>query len=444
MKRIYEDNAYGDGPVARCYWDTTVARPPRGPALDGMVSADVAVIGGGFTGLSAALHLARDHGADVAVVEANGIGWGASGRNGGFACIGGSKLSDAAIVGRFGRDGLAEWNRAQIGSAELVADLLDRHKIAADAHSRGGEVVVAHRAKDMVALRQEAPELGRNYGVKIDVIGRGELAGEGLAGPGFHGAIRFPLGFALNPLKYVLGLARAAQEAGARIYEQSPVTRIERDGQGGYVLQSGTGQLRAKKLIVATNGYSSDDLPDWMRARYLPAQSCVLVTRPLSEAEIAAQGWSSDHMAYDTRKLLHYFRLMPNRQFLFGMRGGIAATPAAHDALKAKIRRNFETIFPGWAGVETPHYWSGLVCLARGLTPYVGPIGDWQNAWAGFAWHGNGVLMGSYAGKLLAGLATGQGHVPAVMAGEPQRFPLGDQRRHLLSMAYAWYGLLDR
>ncbi|MCB2134712.1 MAG: FAD-binding oxidoreductase [Rhodobacteraceae bacterium] len=443
MKRIYEVNAYGQAPVASCYWDTTATRPAREGPLTGEATADVAIVGGGFTGLSAALHLAGDHGADVAVLEANSVGWGASGRNGGFACIGGSKLSDAAMLRQFGQVGVAEWHKAQAGAADLVADLLSRHGIEADTHSFGGEAVLAHRPKDMAGLRSEAATVSRHFGVKVDVIERDELAAEGLAGPQFHGAMRVPLGFALNPLKYVLGLATAAESAGARIYERSPAVAIRPDGQGGYLVDCGTGRLRAKKLIIATNGYSSDDLPDWMRARYLPAQSCVLVTRPLTEAEIAAQGWSSDLMAYDTRRLLHYFRLMPNRQFLFGMRGGVSATPAAHAALKQQIRAHFEAMFPAWAAVETPHFWSGLVCLARGLVPYAGPIGGWDNAWAGFAYHGNGVLLGSYTGKLLAGLATGTAKVPAVMAREPGRFPLGGMRRALLPLAYGWYGLLD-
>ncbi len=443
MKRIYEEHGYGDGPVADCYWDTTIARPPRGPALQGEVRAEIAVIGGGYTGLTAALHLARDAGADVAVLEANGIGWGASGRNGGFACIGGTKASDAVLTRRFGADGMADWHRAQIASAEHVSDFLERYSVEADAHSRGGEAVMAHRPKDFEGLREEAQALERGYGVKVDVIGPAELAGEGLAGPGFHGAIRFPLGFALNPLKYVLGLARAAREAGVRIFEGSPVVSVAREN-GEYRLITPGGVLIAKKLIIGTNGYSSDDVPDWMAGRYLPAQSAVLVTREMSDEEIAAQGWSSDLMAYDTRRLLHYFRLMPNRRFLFGMRGGTSASATALSQMKAKIRSNFETMFPAWAHVETPHYWSGFVCLSRDLTPYAGPIGDWPDAWAGFAYHGNGVALGSYTGKLLAGLATGQGGVPALMAAPPEMFPFGRFRRMLLPMAYSWYGLIDR
>ncbi|MGB3313530.1 MAG: FAD-binding oxidoreductase [Albidovulum sp.] len=443
MRRIYEDHGYGDGPVAECYWDTTIARPLRGPALKGEVRAEVAVIGGGYTGLNAALHLARDAGADVAVLEANGIGWGASGRNGGFACIGGTKASDTSLLRRFGPEGMADWHRAQAASAEHVSDFLARHSVDADAHSRGGEAVMAHRSKDFVGLRAEARERERDYGVKVDVIGPGELAGEGLVGAGFHGAIRFPLGFALNPLKYVLGLAQVVQEAGARIYENSPVIGVVR-ADGEYRLTTPEGTLIANKLIIATNGYSSEDVPDWMAGRYLPAQSAVLVTRELTEAEIAAQGWSSDLMAYDTRHLLHYFRLMPNRRFLFGLRGGTSASPAAQAAMKARARADFEAMFPAWANVETPHFWSGFVCLSRDLTPYAGPIGDWPDAWAGFAYHGNGVALGSYAGKLLAGLATGQVGAPALMAASPARFPFGRLRRALLPLAYSWYGLIDR
>ncbi len=443
MKRLYEDHGYGDGPVAACYWDTTGARPTPAPALAGAVRAEFAVVGGGYTGLSAALHLARDAGADVAVLEAERIGWGASGRNGGFACIGGTKASEAALTRRFGAGAVAEWHGAQKASVALVAELLERHGIEADAHSRGGEVILAHRPKDFAAFRAEASALERAYGVAVDVIGPGELAGEGLAGPGFHGALRLPLGFALNPLKYALGLARAAREAGARIHEGSPVTRISRIGDG-FRLETPGGVLVARKLILATNGYSSDDVPDWMASRYLPAQSAVLVTRELSPEEIAAQGWSSDLMAYDTRNLLHYFRLMPNRRFLFGMRGGVRADRAAQEAMQRRIRADFEAMFPAWAQVETPHFWSGFVCLTRGLTPYVGPVGDWPDAWAGFAYHGNGVALGTHTGRLLAGLATGRGGVPALMAAEPLRFPLGRLRRVLLPLAYAWYGLKDR
>lgn len=444
MRRIYEDHAYGPDPVAACWWDQSTARPAPMPALHGEVRADVAIIGAGYTGLSAALHLARGAGADVVVLEAERIGWGASGRNGGFCCIGGAKADDAAIAARFGAAGLDDWHRTQIDAIDLVAELTERHAIEVDRHSQG-EVVLAHRPRAMAAMRAGATDLAAAYRTEVDLIEPGDLAAAGLVGAGFHGALRMGRGFALNPLKYALGLGAAARAAGARIHEQSPVRAITPNRQGGYSLTTPGGQLRARRLILATNGYSSDDLPDWMRARYLPAQSAVLVTRPLSPAEIAAQGWTSRDMAYDTRHLLHYFRLMPDNRFLFGMRGGVSASPAAQGAMRAAVRRDFQAMFPAWAAVETPHYWSGLVCLARDYLPHVGPIGDWPDAWAGFAWHGNGVAMGTQAGRLLAGLAAGTGPaVPAVMATVPPRLPFGRHRRALMHLAYGWFAILDR
>lgn len=443
MRRIYEPHAYTQGPVERCYWDTTIPRPPRGAAVEGEIRAEVAILGAGFTGLSAALHLARDAGADVAVVEAEGIGWGASGRNGGFASIGGTKASAATLRRRFGQAGLDEWHGVQKETPDAVREILARYGIDADAHSHEGEMALAHSAREFEILKDDVVEIPRDYGVKAELFGPSELAAIGMGGTAFHGGLRMELGFALNPLKYVLGLGRAARAEGVRIYENSPVEGIAREGVD-YVLRTARGRLRAKKLIVATNGYSSEDVPDWMAGRYLPAQSAILVTRELTEGEIAAQGWSSQTMSYDTRKLLHYFRLMPNRRFLFGLRGGTSASPAAQDAMRARARADFETMFPAWATVETPHFWSGFVCLTRPLTPYVGPIGDWPNAWAGFAWHGNGVALGTWSGRLLARLATGQAQAPALMSRPPARFPFGALRRLVLPLAYTWYGLSDR
>ncbi|MCB2110281.1 MAG: FAD-binding oxidoreductase [Defluviimonas sp.] len=443
MKRIYDAFAYGDGPVAGCYWDTTIARPAAEPAPAGETRVEVAIIGAGFTGLSAALHLARDAGAEVAVLDARRIGWGASGRNGGFASLGGAKASDAQLLRRYGAAALADWHRAQMASADCVAGLVDRYGLEVDAHSHEGETCVAHRPAELAAFRAEAPDLDRFYGVKTRVLTGAEMAAEGMAGPEVHGGLKLPVGFALNPLKYVLGLAAAARAAGARIWEQAPVTAIAQ-ADGAHVLTHPGGRIVARKLILATNGYSSDDLPPWMAGRYLPALSAILVTRPLTAEEIAAQGWSSTGMAYDSRKLLHYFRLMPNGRFLFGGRGGTRADAGALAERQRILRADFERMFPAWAGVETPHFWSGFVCLTRDLVPYVGPLGDLGNAWAGFAWHGNGVLMGSYAGALLAGLATGRGGVPRIMAGPARGFPLAPARRLVLPAAYAWYHWRDR
>lgn len=441
MKRIFEPLAYGPDPIRNDFWQTTVD-PLVQPTLQGTHQTDVAIIGGGFTGLNAALELAQD-GVSVTLLEAERIGWGASGRNGGFCCLGGGVLSNKQIDKHFGTDARSAWRQTEKDAVDHVAQLLDQHSIAADTHS-SGETLLAHKPARWSLLQEHAEQAAQDYGVEPQLLRKSELAEHGLGGP-FHGALTIPIGFALNPLKYALGIARAARDAGALLYAHSPVTRIEQGAQ--FTLHTAEAKLSAKRLIIATNGYSSEDIPPWLSARYLPLQSSVLVTRPLSSDEIAAAGWSSDQMAFDSRNLLHYFRLMPNGRFLFGMRGGIFATPRSDAKIKALIRKDFERMFPAWAHVESPHLWSGLVCMNTKGAPFVGPIPEMPGAFAALSYHGNGVAMASYSGALLADLAQDKATrrpYPDVLKRIPGKFPLGSKRRWLLPPIYAAMGLFDR
>jgi glycine/D-amino acid oxidase-like deaminating enzyme len=438
MKRIYPDYTYSAAPRSACWWDETCA-VPQSPALGSLAPVDVAIIGAGFTGLSAALHLA-EAGVCVAVLDAEYVGWGASGRNGGFCCLGGSKLSKSAMTARYGVAAAREYLNAEKDAVDLVAQLLKRLDIDADTHSNG-ETQLAHRPRDMEALRKSVAVIEADYGIEPTLIEKRDLEQNGLRGD-FHGALTTPVGFALNPRKYVVGLAQSARAAGAKIFGSSPVTKLTKTSSG-WDMTTPHATLRAAQVIIGTNGYSSEDVPDWFSARYLPAQSNIIVTRPMTDAELAAQGWTSDQMCYDTRDLLHYFRLMPDRRFLFGMRGGLLASAAADAKSVQANRRDFEKMFPAWAHVETPNHWSGMVCLSRNLTPYVGPVPDMPGVFAGLAYHGNGVAMGTYSGKKLADLVQGVQSVPAVMQKPMGRFPLGQMRRAIMFPAYAGFALKD-
>ena len=439
MRRIFSGYAYGPGPRSNCWWDETIAAPDW-PVLQGEAVADVAIIGGGFTGMSAALHLAET-GVSVALLEAETPGWGASGRNGGFCCLGGSKLSSGAMRRFFGKSAADTYAAGEEAAVHLVRDLLAAHRIDADTHS-DGETQLAHSVKAARHLLAEA-EAMRQAGEEPDFLTREQLADRGLNGS-FHAALTTPAGFALNPRKYLFGLAGAAQNAGAGLYQRSAASAVRRAG-GGYVLETNQGVLRASRVIIATNGYSSEDLPDWLAGRYMPTQSTVMVTRPLSEEELQAQGWFSHQMAYDTRNLLHYFRLMPDKRFLFGMRGGLLASPRAEAGIRRKLRQDFEAMFSEWRQVETTHCWSGMVCLSRNLVPFIGPVPEHPGMFAGLCYHGNGVAMGSYAGRLLSDLVQGRTpdlpYSPAVQ--KMPRFPFGRARRVLMPPAYAVLGLMD-
>lgn len=437
MRRPYEPPAYDTTIWPDSHWRTGTMAPA--PRLEGAKRAAFAVIGAGYTGLNAALELVARTGAEVAVIDAGQPGWGASGRNGGFACMGGTKLSPRAIVRRVGIEGAQAMDRFQKEAVAAVDANLADHAILAD-RGPDGEVALAHRARDWAGLQAGAAAERALYGTDITLIDRDGLRRTGIHVPGFYGAAVHPVGFALHPMKYLAGLARGAREAGVRMFGDSPVTGLRREA-GGWVLTTPTGELRAARVLVATNGYSSDDLPGWMGGRFLPALSTILVTRPLTNDERAEAGWTSARMAFDTRTLLHYFRLLPDGRFLFGMRGGLSASAEALARTERRARAHFEAMFPDWRGIATERTWSGLVCLTGSRAGFVGAIPGAEGLFAAFGWHGNGVSTGTLAGQRVAvEMAGGRADIPALLRLPPRRIPF---RRAGLALAYAAYALAD-
>lgn len=440
MRRLHDAAAYDTAIWPDSHWRATAVAPPF-PACAGEGAAPVAVIGAGYAGLSAALALA-EAGIEAVVLEAGQPGWGASGRNGGFCCMGGTKLSDARLVRRFGTAETLGFLRFQERAVAHVSETLERLGIDA-MKGPEGEVCLAHSSAAWAAMRREVEARRALLGRAPLLLPREALAEEGLALEGAFGATIEPVGFPLHPMKYVLHLAAAAARAGAQVFGDSAVTGIAPEA-GRWRLTLARGSLLADRVLIATNGYSSEDLPPWLAGRILPAFSTILTTRPLGPAEIAAQGWTGQRMAYDSRRLLHYFRLLPDGRFLFGMRGGLSADPAEQARLRARARADFEAMFPAWAAVETEAEWSGLVCLTGSLTPFAGPVPGAEGLFAAFGWHGTGVstasLAGTEIGRMMAGSAV---RLPAPLATPPRRFPLPRFRLRMLGLAYAFYTLRD-
>jgi glycine/D-amino acid oxidase-like deaminating enzyme len=411
------------------YWEASA--DPLGldtPPLKGTETCEVAIIGAGFTGLSAALELAES-GVEVRVLEAGQVGWGASGRNGGFACIGSHKLSYATMIRRYGLDATKQYYETMRQSVALVRDTLTRFNI--DAWATGdGELTLAHLPSRVDELRAEQAFLLKTFGDRTEFLTKQDLVARGLDGPGFHAGLKGEVGFGIHPLNYVRGLARAAAAAGAKVHGRSRLLNWE-EAADGHVLRTAEGTLRARQVIIATNGYTEENVATRLAGRLMPALSSIIVTRPLSGDERAAQGWTAGTPAFDSRRLLHYFRLLPNGRFLFGGRGGTDASDQGDASYRPVLTRAFHELFPVWRNVEITHYWRGFVCLAHDLVPYIGPLDDRNSVWTAIAYHGNGVAMGSWSGRAVARLVTKKAareELSPVLTRRLSRFPLPDFR----------------
>ncbi|MCC5988116.1 MAG: FAD-binding oxidoreductase [Pararhodobacter sp.] len=395
------------------HWLASTEPPAAFAPLAGETRAEVAIVGAGYAGLNAALELAEGHGIQAVVLDAGQPGWGASGRNGGFCCKGGARLSAAQIASRLGEGAAGEWAAFERAAIERVRDNLARYGIDADSGPEG-ELQLAHNQRAATRLRAETGPGGAQW------LEPPALAERGLKGR-FHGGLLSPTGFPLHPMKYAQGLVRAAEVAGVRLHGDSRVTAVAREG-AGWRLATARGHVLARRVLWATNGYSDEAMLPWLAGRILPLVSAIMVTSPLSEAEREAQGWTSQIMAYDSRRVLHYFRLLPCGRFLFGGRGSASSASRAQAAFASVLRAEFEALFPAWAGVASERYWSGHVCLTGSRAPWCAEVPGHDGLFAALGWHGNGVAAASEGGRRIApALAGGANCAPALAQHRPGR-----------------------
>ncbi|WP_259782890.1 NAD(P)/FAD-dependent oxidoreductase [Aestuariispira ectoiniformans] len=445
MKVLYHAGMYNPAPVPS-YWEATANRDVLlGNPLSGNDACDVAIIGGGFTGLSAALHLARDFNLDVRVLDGGPMGWGASGRNGGFCCLPATKLSIKQMIGKYGLEETRKFWASQLDGVDLVRSLAGDEGIDYDLQG-DGNLEVAHRPSAFEDLREYGEQLKSLFGINSHLYRREEFAEIGFDSQEQFGALKIESGFALHPLKFSLGLAAAAQRHGATLYPNSLVTHWEKT-DGRHVLRTEQGSLAANKVIVATNGFTREGMHRAFDKRMLPVISNILVTRPLSDDELAAQKWQTEMPVVNTRNLLFYFRMLKDRRFMIGARGDWTGAPEDAEKMKTWLTRRVGEVFPAWRNAEVDYFWRGFVCMTRKFSPSLGQDADDPSLFYGYAFHANGVNTAPWVGMKLAEMVAGkdgvEATIPAVLRGHAPRFPFAGLRLWYLRASAAYYRWQD-
>lgn len=417
-------------------WAATASPPADYSRLAGSHTCDVAIIGAGFTGLSAAIHLARS-GHEVTVLDAAEPGWGASGRNGGQV-ITGLKHNPTDLVETFGKDMGGRIVTAMGGAADLVFSLIERYKM--DCHAaRSGWIQAAHGPRPYEDLVVPRCRQWQALGVAARLLDRSETAAMiGSAPKAYHGGWFDPRGGLLQPLSYARGLAKAAIAEGAKVCAESPVTSLARDGDQ-WILTLARGTLRAKQVVIATNAYTSALWPG-LASTVIPVSSFQIATAPL-DAATRARILPGGQGVADTRRLLLYFRLDHQGRFVMGGRSPVDDNPSKADGvpLQAAIRRIFPMIDPS----HIDYVWSGKVAITRDSLPHLHMLAPGLITALGC--NGRGVAMCTMMGKIIADLASGT--APADIAfpvTAPSPFPFHQFRKLGVFAMSQYYRMLDR
>ncbi len=418
------------------YWHTTVEMPSDKNLTPIPEKVDVAIIGGGYTGLSAALAFAKRD-INVAVLEAETMGWGASSRNGGMVLTG-LKLPMQTIIQRYGRDLAKRLFQYSLDSIDTVENIVKEENIDCG-FERTGHLLAANKPSHFDALQAEVEFMEKEFNHKVHLVSR-ENQREEIGTDLYHGALVDEVSAGVNPAQFVAGLAGAAEKAGAMLCARARVNRLGR-GERRFVVETERGLLSAESVLVASSGYTGK-VTQKLQRKIIPVGSFIIATEKLSD-ELARELSPKNRMIFDYKHYLNYFRLWDGR-LIFGGRAAFFPENENTVGQSAEIlRREMVTVYPQLKDVKVDFAWGGTLDFAFDMMTHVGEM-DGVAYSLGYA--GHGVAMGAHLGKTVA---------EAMMKGSLKEHPfaqfdfpgaplgLYDGRPWFLPFAGMWHKVLD-
>jgi glycine/D-amino acid oxidase-like deaminating enzyme len=423
-------------PSANSLWEATAAPARDFPVLSGETQADVVIVGAGYTGLSAAHHIAKSGLAPI-VLEANRPGWGASGRNGGVITAK-FRLSFREIDAAHGRAMAKRMYEIAHESTDMVEELVSEFGITSANLTRTGQVKAAHNETTLRAAIDEANWMTREMGsAEVRILDKRAVRDE-TGSDIFVGGVLNPGSGGIHPLNYLRGLAKGVAARGVPIFQESPVVSLRRDGDG-VIAEAPGGSVRARQAIIATNSYSDlTSATARVQRTLVPFRSALIATEKLSP-NLAGSLMPTGRTYTETKRMMRWFRKVDDR-VVFGGRGAFGKQDS--DSAFEALRKAMVGIFPELADVPLEFKWSGLVAMTLDSVPHVGRLDDRTLYSVGY--NGAGVAMSSLMGRYLAALVRGESVDLGLLAARRLKtIPFYAFREPAVRAVAGWYQFLD-
>ena len=445
MKNLYHSDIYKFNTPVKSYWEETSNEKLNLEKLTKNINCEIVVVGGGYTGLLCAINLIENYNLDVILIEAGKIGWGASSRNGGFCSFPPIKTSFKKLQKIYGKEETKRFFRNAVEGSNYTKDIISNYNIDCDVTGESN-FIVAHHPNKFKQIKEQAEVYKNEFGIETEIYSKEEFNKFGHGGNEQFGALSYKPGFAINPLKFVNGITKYALSKKLKIFEHTLVDKINKNN-GYYTLKSKEGSVKAKKVVVATNGFYQEGLVPQLNSRILPVISNIIVTRKLADKEIDLHNFKTFSPIVNTKNLLYYYRKLPDSRILFGTRGDYIGSNQSNLDRAKIMEKFFKNIFPDWASISIDYNWRGLIAMSQKLTPSIGKIEN-EEIYYGFGYHGVGVSSAPWTGYQLSKLVFSSNsknlNISKIYKGLPKKFIFPKLRIFYFRLAVLFYNIKDK